>query len=147
MKRELLGVIAALGSLFFTACADIETRYNATSSTTFASRDPNCSFDIYTLVPQLKFQEIGVITFKDVTEENKDSAEFYGALATGKMGDYDKTRKTPEELKPKATALDIDQIKEYAGPDVCRNGGNGLILSQPTSEGKYVQGTVVLVEK
>jgi hypothetical protein len=80
----------------------------------------DCAFEVLTLAPQEKFKEIGIITFDDVMSSSRTVS---------------------------GVSLTVAQIKEEAGYNVCPNGGNALILSQPTSPGKYSQGTVVFIER
>lgn len=128
-------------------CYEITATFEPTTSAKATSRGSQCEYEIFTIPPQSKFQELGVVHFRDSVEQDVDNTQFLLAAATGSTDEYKKNRKPESEIKPHAEALTVTQIRDVATRVICMNGGNGLIVSQPNAEGKYIQGTVILLEK
>jgi len=106
--------------LLFIGCASGRNmKFTETGDKTFAALTKNCKIRVYTTKPSKKYHEIGVIEWSGWSPSG-------GVLTAG----------------PGSVA----EAKEKAQPEVCKNGGNALLLWEANAIGHYPKATVIRVE-
>jgi len=90
--------------------------FTKTGEFSASPRSADCNFTVYTTTPPRRFDEIGLI-------------EFGGNMFEGSAGGPGS----------------VSSVKSKATEEVCKNGGNGLLLWETNGFGNYKKATVVYV--
>jgi len=90
--------------------------FTKTGEFTASPRSIDCDFTVYTTTPKRNFDEIGLI-------------EFGGNMLEGSAGGPGS----------------VSSVKSKSAEEVCRNGGNGLLLWETNGFGNYKKATVIYV--
>jgi hypothetical protein len=90
--------------------------FTKTGEYTAAPRSVDCDFTVYTTSPKKNYEEVGLI-------------EFDGNFFEGSYGGPGS----------------VSSVKDRSSLEVCKNGGNGLLLWETNGAGNYKKATVIYV--
>lgn len=93
--------------------------FTKTGDNSFSPRGVGCDFTIYTTKPDYPYKEVGLMEF---------TGNYFDGFKAG----------GPDS---------VTEAKDASADEVCKSGGNGLLLWEANGLGKYKKAIVVYVEK
>ena len=116
MKKYVFTLICATGILTLSGCASLTKEFTATGDHKFEPREKGCDINVYMTNPKKEFYEVGVIDI---------------SAGCAPFGCPAKKLKT------------ASSVKNLVRDDVCKAGGNAILLWEANGDGLYKKATVI----